>query len=69
VICHAVSTGRISAWVLYNSDSGTEFLGRINPEQVSMIWPWIDSDFWQRRFRDYPADAVYAREILTQAGW
>lgn len=68
-ICHAVTTGRITAWVLYNSDSGQEFLGRVNSEQVGMIWNWIDSDIWQRRFRDYPADAAYAREILTQAGW
>lgn len=68
-ICHAVTTGRITAWVLYNSDSGQEFLGRVNSEQVGMIWSWIDSDIWQRRFRDYPADAAYAQEILTQAGW
>ena len=69
VICHAVITGRVTAWVLYNSDSGTEFLGRINPEQVAMIWPWIDADFWQRRFRDYPADTEYVREMLSKAGW
>lgn len=68
-ICYAVTAGRVSAWILYNSDSGQEFLSRINPEQVTMIWGMIDSDFWQRKFRDYPADAEYAREIMTQAGW
>ncbi len=68
-ICYAVVTGRITAWILYNCESGQEFLSRINPEQISMIWAMIDSDFWQRKFRDYPADAEYAREILTQAGW
>ena len=68
-ICHAVTTGRITAWVLYNCDSGTEFLDRINPEQVSMIWSMIDADFWQRRFRDYPADTEYVREMLIKAGW
>ena len=69
VICHAVTTGRVTAWVLYNSDSGTEFLGRINPEQVTMIWSMIDADFWQRRFRDYAADTEYVREMLRKAGW
>jgi len=69
VICHAVNTGRVTAWALYNSDSGMEFLARINAQQVSMIWSMIDADFWQRRFRDYPADTEYVREMLRKAGW
>lgn len=68
-ICHAVTSGRITGWILYNSDSGTEFLARLNPEQVTMIWNMIDADFWQKRFRDYPADTEYVREMLCQAGW
>ena len=69
VICHAVVTGRVTAWVLYNSDSGTEFLSRINTQQVAMVWSMIDADFWQRRFRDYPADTEYVKEMLKKAGW
>lgn len=68
-VCYAISTGRISAWVLYNCDSGQEFLARINQEQIAMIWSMIDADFWSKKFRDYPADAEYAREMLTKAGW
>lgn len=68
-ICYAVTTGRVSAWVLYNCNSGIEFLGRINPEQVAMIWPLIDSDFWSRKFQTYSADAEYAKDILKKAGW
>ena len=69
LLCYAVSTGRISAWILYNCDSGQEFLGRLNPEQISMVWPMIDADFWQRKFTDYAADTAYARDILHKAGW
>jgi len=69
MICHAVTTGRVTAWVLYNCDSGTEFLSRLMTDQIAMIWPMIDADHWQRKFRDYPADAAYVREMLTQAGW
>lgn len=68
-ICYAVTTGRISAWILYNCDSGREFLSRINDEQVAMVWPMIDSDVWQRKFHDYAADAEYAKAILREAGW
>ena len=68
-ICYAITSGRISAWILYNCESGQEFLSRINTEQVAMIWPWIDADFWQKKFQDYPADTVYVQDILQKAGW
>jgi hypothetical protein len=68
-ICYAISNGRISPWVLYNCDSGQEFLSSLNAEQIAMTWSMIDSDFWQKKFQDYPADTEYARTILAKAGW
>ena len=68
-ICYAITTGRISAWILYNCDSGQQFLASLNQEQIAMIWPWIDADFWQRKFHDYPADREYVHEMLAKARW
>jgi hypothetical protein len=34
-----------------------------------MIWPYIDSDAWQKQFQDRPQDQAYAKNILKQAGW
>jgi hypothetical protein len=68
-ICHAVSAGRISPWVIYNSDSGQQFLAQLSSEQLQIIWPYINSDVWQRKFQDNAEDLEYAREILNQAGW
>jgi hypothetical protein len=69
VLCHDIVSGRISAWVIYNCDSGQKFLNELNAEQLAMIWPYIDSDIWQRKFADYAADQVYVQDILKQAGW
>ena len=69
VICHAITAGRISAWAIYNSESGQEFLSNLTPDLVTTIWPYIDADAWQKRFRDYLADTEYARDILKKAGW
>lgn len=66
---YAVTTGRISPWVIYNSESGQKFLDGLNTEQVAMVWPYIDSDFWQKKFLDYPADQQWAQHVLAQAGW
>lgn len=68
-ICYAITTGRISPWVIYNCESGQKFLSELNSEQVSMIWSFIDSDFWQKKLQDYMADKLYAQEILESAGW
>lgn len=68
-LCHDITTGRVTPWVLYNCDSGVEFLSDLNTEQIAMTWPWIDSEFWQRRFADYPADVEYTKAMLAQAGW
>ena len=66
---YAVTTGRISPWVIYNSESGQQFLSTLDAGQIAMVWPYIDSDMWQKKFSDYRADQEYAKEILTQAGW
>ena len=66
---YAVSTGRISPWVIYCSDSGQRFLAELDQTQVAMIWSIIDADFWMRKFKDYPADYEYAKEMLSKAGW
>ena len=66
---YAVTTGRISPWVIYNSESGQGFLSTLDAGQIAMVWPYIDSDIWQKKFSDYTADQEYAKEILTQAGW
>jgi hypothetical protein len=69
VLCHDIVAGRLSAWALYNSDSGIEFLSRLNEQQIAMIWSYVDADVWQKKIRDYSEDAAAVRDILKQAGW
>ena len=68
-MCHAITTGRISPWIIYNSESGQQFLSELSTEQIAMIWSYIDSDVWMKKFQDYPADQEYAKDILIKAGW
>jgi hypothetical protein len=68
-LCYAVTAGRISPWVIYNSESGQKFLTELSTEQVAIVWPYIDSDAWHKKFTDYPADQEYVKDILNKAGW
>ena len=68
-MCYAITAGRISPWTIYNCESGQGFLSGLDATQVAMIWPYIDSDVWHKKFHDYPADHEYVQDILKKAGW
>ena len=68
-IVYAVTSGRISPWVLYNCESGQKFLEEISSEHRAMIWPYIDPDAWQKKLKEDPATRIEAQELLKQAGW
>jgi hypothetical protein len=68
-VAFAISTGRISPWLVFNCESGQAYLADMNADQTKIVWPWIDPDFWTKKFKDYPADQAYCEEILKQAGW
>jgi hypothetical protein len=67
-ICHHISTGRISPWVVFNATSGVEFLDALSEEQIEIIMPQLDPDYWQKKFKDYPEDVEWAKMIMETAG-
>ena len=67
-ICQHISDRRISPWVVFNCKSGISWLEQINQEQLEMILPIIDPDFWQRKFKDYVSDTAWCKDILQKSG-
>jgi hypothetical protein len=66
-IVHHITTGRISSWVIFNSDSGVEMMEKLSAEQIEIIYPSIDPDFWKRKFVDYMGDTEWVKHILKEA--
>ena len=66
-ICHHIVNGRVSPWIVFNCESGVGFLESLSDEQVAIVLPWIDPDFWQRKFQDYLADSEWVKQILKAA--
>jgi hypothetical protein len=52
---------------VFNCPSGIAFLDQLNDEQISLVLPWIDPDYWQQKFRDYVADTEWIKQILKEA--
>lgn len=68
-ICYAITTGKISPWILYQSDSGTKFLSELNEHQVKMIIDYINPELWALKFMRDSAMASQIKEILSIAGY
>ena len=67
-IIHHISTSRVSPWIVFNCDSGVAFLDELNEEQVAILLPHLNPEFWQQRFKDYMADTEWVKHILKAAG-
>lgn len=68
-IVSMITDGRISPWLIYCCESGTDAIGRLNEEQIALVYSWIDPEVWQQRLVTYAADAEWCRHILTQTGY
>ncbi len=67
-ICYHITSGRISPWVIYHSESGQAFLERLREDQAGMIMDLIDPVYWQSRFKDSPDDVEFVEQVLKSAG-
>jgi hypothetical protein len=68
-ICYAITTGKISPWLLYQSDSGTRFLDGLNEGHVKMIIDYINPEQWAIKFK---RDAEHTKKIndtIREAGY
>jgi hypothetical protein len=64
---HDIKEGLISPWILLNSKSGKELLKRMNDEQLEIVSPMIDPQFWVRRFKALPADTELVKDVIKEA--
>ena len=64
---HDINEGLISPWVILNTREGKEMLRKMNDEQLAIISPIIDPQFWMKRFKTLPADLELVKDIIKEA--
>jgi hypothetical protein len=67
-ICHHIVTGRISPWVLYNSNSAEDALKRCTPEQIGMIFAMAPTAQWTLKLKADKEGATFVKDTLKKAG-
>lgn len=68
-ICYQITTGKISPWVLYQSESGKEFLDNLDETQVKMIFDYINPELWAVKFKRDIQQVNEVKELLKSAGY
>ncbi len=66
-LTHDIKEGLISPWILLNIQSGKDALQKMNDEQLEIIGPIIDPQFWKRKFKNYPADVELIKDVIKEA--
>jgi hypothetical protein len=68
-ICYAITVGKISPWMLFQSKSGLELMERLDPTQIKMIFDYIDPEKWALKFHREPENVRTVKEILHAGGY
>jgi hypothetical protein len=62
-----IRDGKISPWILLNSDTGKKLLSTLNDEQLVSIGTTIDPEFWIKKFKSLPDDVDFVRQIAKES--
>ena len=68
-ICQLITTGKISPWMLYCSESGIKFLETLKSDQLKMVNDYINPEQWALKFHKNEELKRQIADILRQAGY
>lgn len=68
-ICQLISNGKISPWLLFQSNSGVNFLDTLNQDHVKLIFDYINPEQWALKFHREPENVRAVKELLAHGGY
>lgn len=68
-ICHVITSGRISPWLLFQSVSGIEFIETLDQSQQLLIFDYINPEQWAIKFLRSKDSVNQVKDLLKQAGY
>lgn len=58
--------GKMSPWLVLNSDSGRKMLDKFSDDQLQMIYQVLDPKHWALRFKRSPEDVELVKQIVKE---
>jgi len=66
-ITYDIRDGKVSPWIMLNSDNGMKALKNLSDDQLQTIGPMIDLAFWLDRFKTNKNDVEFVKNIVKEA--
>ena len=67
-LCYMISQGLISAWILYHSNGGINFLSSLNQDQTNVVFEFINPDLWNIKFKRDQETVTEVKQLLAKIG-
>lgn len=68
-ICFEITKGKISPWMLFQSDSGVQLIESLDGTQQKMIFDYINPEQWAIKFKRSTNIIPEVKELLKSAGY
>jgi hypothetical protein len=68
-ICYEITKGMISPWMLYHSESGLQFIEKLDATQQKMILDYINPEQWAIKFNKNKNIISQVKELLSAGGY
>jgi hypothetical protein len=68
-ICYEITVGRISPWMLYQSESGRTMLDTLDSTMIDTIIDYIKPEQWALKFKRNHDNVVEVQQLLKDAGF
>jgi hypothetical protein len=62
-----IKDGKISPWLVLNSNHGKEMLRKFNDDQLNAIGSIMDVQHWLRKFKQLPADTELVKQVVRDS--
>ena len=62
-----IKDGKVSPWLVLNSNSGKEMVKKFNDEQLNAVSTVLDIPFWLKKFKNLPADTELVKQVVKES--
>ncbi len=62
-----IQQGKISPWIVLGCNAGKKMLKSFSDEQLQLTARYISPEFWNSKFKSYPADLLFVQETAKEA--
>ena len=62
-----IKDGKVSPWLILNSNSGKNMMSKFNEEQLGIVYHVLDPEHWAMRFKRQQDDVQLVKDVCKES--